>query len=153
VILAVLLVFLAVISSNFLILFVVKHYVEKKITAFFTSPGTDTPSRFAEHFDFLAGRVASNITGSIKGTFLQAQSVEARAKNTIEKAAITDVLGQQGGVMSLLSRFPAVAKLLQKHPDWLPIAAQLMAKGEKTISGSPEGNGHNNDISVSLNEY
>lgn len=113
------------------------------------APDKDTPSELFKLTDAMAGIFTARILGSLKASSMQEASVEARNKNSLERALLKDSVLQQNPLFSIaLDQFPNLTKLLQKNPGALQAFQGLMAKSAPAVPSLADRNNGNGQSSI-----
>ena len=106
-------VLVGLLASAGVIYYAIRRKIERVVISFLVSPTPDTASPFALLVSSIAGTFGSEISASLKATFMGLQSVEA--KNASRAAAASVIQGNPLLTM-IISSFPAVGRKLRNNP-------------------------------------
>jgi hypothetical protein len=111
-----------------------------------TPTGEGKPSPLFEVSNVFAQQLAINITASIKGTFMQANSVAARNEKKINQAVATDVIGMKSPWLAALSNLPAVQNLMTDNPG---VITTMIGQFLRSAGQQQPGNGNEPEVEIS----
>lgn len=113
--------------------------------SYFEPRSEDKSSEFADLVNVLATINAEKVTQSLKGTFMNIQSVDSRQAQAIKGDFIQDIVTQQNPILGvLLDKYPAVKKRLAKNPELMGMVSDI---GTKLLNkqGRAAGGNHGKD--------
>lgn len=114
-------------TGGLLILFqVLKRRITRVITEFVSAPDDKTPSPLAAIIDNTGAVIAKHFVDQAKTSLLGMSSVDAKMEKRVGAAMMTDLVSAQNPLLGLLAKFPSVQKLINRRPEYLAIASQLL---------------------------